>query len=95
MVDKEARVELRIALRRLVTGRMTNDQFDDLYYEHWMDSKDLAVAKIGEFGYCLYSSDLLLPYRLKGPHAVSPEVRRLASRGILFLYTDQEYEWPK
>ncbi|MCE9526326.1 MAG: hypothetical protein K8R36_09765 [Planctomycetales bacterium] len=92
MIDKEARAELRIALRRLVTGRMTNDDFDDIYGKYW-SSQDGAVASIVEFGWSLYSD--ASTYRLKGRYAVSPEVRRFASRSILFLYTDQEYEWPK
>jgi hypothetical protein len=91
MVDKEARAELRIALRRLVTGRMSNDDFDEIYGKHW-SSQDGAVASIAEFGWSLYSDSST--YRLKGHYAVSPEVRRFASRSILFLYTDQEYEWP-
>ena len=94
MVDQEARAELRIALRRLVTGRMTNDQFDDLYFEQWENSEDGAVKDIAEFGYGLYSSDVF-PYRLKGCYAASPEERKYASRCILFLYTDRTYEWPE
>lgn len=91
MVDKEARAELRIAVRRLITGRMTNDDFDEVYGKHW-NSEDGAVASIAAFGWGLYSDTWT--YRLKGAHAVCPEVRSLASRSILFLYTDQEYEWP-
>lgn len=92
MVDKEARAELRIALRRLVTGRMTNDDFDEVYGLHW-NSQDHAIASIAGFGWSLYSDSST--YRLKGYYAVSPEVRRFASRSILFLYTDQEYGWPE
>jgi hypothetical protein len=94
-VDARARSELAFNLRRLVTGQMTNDEFDDFYYSACCHSKDRAVVEIGEFGYCLYSSDLLLPYRLKGRHRVAKEVRRIAARCILFLATDRPYEWPK
>jgi hypothetical protein len=91
MVDKEARAELRIALRRLVTGRMTNDDFDDVYTKY-CSSADEAVASIVCFGWSLYSDSST--YRLKGVDALSPELRSWASRAILFLYTDQKFRWP-
>lgn len=94
MVDVSARRELSQNLRRLVTGRMTNDEFDELVYDPSCDSADGAVRNIAEFGYCLYSSDLLCPYKLKGRHAVSAEVRRTAARCVLFLRSALEYEWP-
>src|SRR5262249_43935758 len=68
MVDREARQELAVALHRLVTGQMTNDQFDEVF-EACVDSEDAAVAAIANFGWGLYSSWLLWPYRLKGRHA--------------------------
>ncbi|HVC98463.1 MAG TPA: hypothetical protein VND64_32650 [Pirellulales bacterium] len=58
MVDHEARQALSLALRRLVTGRMTNDEFDDLYYGSWVNSSDRAVDVIATSAYCLYSSDV-------------------------------------
>src|SRR5690348_4904237 len=59
-----------------------------------MESPDRAVAAIAHFGWCLYSSDLPLPYRLKGRYAVNDETRRKAERCVLFLGTDEEYRWP-
>lgn len=94
MIDATARHDLSLNLRRLVTGRMTNDEFDEFVYFPLCDSKDLAVRWIAEFGYCLYSSDLLKPYRLAGRHAVSTEERQTAARCVLFLRTRLEYEWP-
>lgn len=91
MVDAKARAELRIALRRLATGRMTNDEFDDVYGKYW-SSTDEAVASIAHFGWSLYSDTST--YRLKGVHALPPELRSWASRSILFLYTDQKFRWP-
>ena len=43
MVDTELRHRLSQDLRRLITGRMTNDEFDDVYYESYFDSDDLAA----------------------------------------------------
>ncbi|MCH5376815.1 MAG: hypothetical protein JJ992_22845 [Planctomycetes bacterium] len=94
MVIRECRVDFAAALRQLVAGEMTNDQFDDAYDEKWYDSEDTAVREIAKFGWGLYSSDLLIPYQLKGRHAVSNEVRDTADGAIAFLQSDLEYEWP-
>jgi hypothetical protein len=94
MIDPSARRSLSENLRRLVTGRMTNDDFDNLYRDGYDSSDDSAVKAIGEFGYCLYSSDLLWPYRLKGRYAVDHETRAAAARSVLFLHSNLEYDWP-
>ena len=91
-VDREARDQVAVDLRRLVTGRMINAEFDDRYYRCWKESQDLAVSEIAKFAWGLYGSDR--SYRLKGRHAVSPEARRAAARAILFLHTNLEYQWP-
>jgi hypothetical protein len=93
-VERDARHELARSLGRLVNGEMTNDEFDDCYFAHWADSADAAVREIAEFGYSLYSSGVGA-YRLRGWHAVSPDVKRMAERAILFLQSDREYRWPK
>jgi hypothetical protein len=46
------------------------------------------------FGYNLYSSDVILPYRLRGIHAVDRDTRRMTARCILFLRSNMAYEWP-
>jgi hypothetical protein len=94
MTNREQRKALSQALRRLVTGRMSNDDFDDLFHDGFEESEDAAVKEIAVFCYGLYSSDTLLPYRLQGRHRVSAEVRQMACRCVLFLQSDLEYEWP-
>jgi hypothetical protein len=94
MIDHDLRRRLSQDLRRLATGRMTNDEFDEVYYEDYGGSQDAAVVAIAEFGYGFYSSDVLVPYRLKGRHALSKETRRMAARCVLFLRTGRRYEWP-
>ncbi|MCA9212229.1 MAG: hypothetical protein KDB27_04120 [Planctomycetales bacterium] len=93
MIDRSQRIELSQDLRRLVTGRMTNDEFDDVCYDHYESSPDAAVRAIANFGYGLYS-DRIFPYPLRGPDKVSRNDRRMAARCILFLRSDHEYEWP-
>lgn len=94
MIDIELRRQLALDLRRLITGRMTNDDFDDAYDDFYVESNDSAVQEIADFAWCLYSSDTLMPYRLRGNHEVDQETRRAAARAILFLNSGREYEWP-
>ena len=93
MVNALQQRQLSVHLRQLVTGRATNDQFDEWYAEY-EKSEDRAVREIAAFGYALYSSDLLWPCRLRGFHAVDQETRRATARCVLFLRSDREYEWP-
>ena len=94
MIDGMLRPELSQDIRRLATGRMTNDAFDDRYYEVYERSDDRAVTEIASFCYGLYSSDLLLPMRLRGRHALDDETKRTIARCVLFLRSGHEYEWP-
>jgi hypothetical protein len=95
MIDPDLRRRLSQNLRRLVTGRMTNDAFDDVYYGDYIRSQDRAVAAIAEFAWGLYSSDVLMAYCLKGRHAVANVDYRTAARSVLFLRSGLEYSWPE
>ncbi|WP_442485415.1 hypothetical protein [Aeoliella sp. SH292] len=94
MVDTELRLRLAQDMRLLVTGRLSNDDFDDSYYDYYRDSKDPAVRVIGEFCWALYSSDVLWPYYLKGWHEIGRETKRTATYAFLFLHTNREYGYP-
>ena len=93
MVDSDLRQALSQDVRRLFTGRMTNDDFDDAYYEQYDSSDDRAVREVSGFCYSLYSSDLLFPMRLRGRHALDAETRCACTRAVLFLRSGLEYEW--
>lgn len=94
MIEPELRTELSQDIRRLATGRMTNDAFDARYYEFYQRSDDPAIREIAGFGYSLYSSDLLWPIRLRGPYALDRETKRTIARCVLFLRSGDEYGWP-
>lgn len=94
MIDHTARRSLSQDLRRLITGRMTNDAFDDVYYETYGDSHDRVVREIANFAYSLYSSDLPWPYHLRDRYAVDKPTRSAAARCVLFLRSGLAYEWP-
>jgi len=94
MIDAKLRKELSQDIRRLVTGRASTDEFDAAYFDRYAESSDHAVENVAEFGYSLYNSDVLWPYRLKGRRAVDRATRRTAARCVLFLRSGREYEWP-
>jgi hypothetical protein len=94
MIEPTLRKHLSQDLRRLITGRMTNDDFDEVYGDSYETSTDRAVSQIAGFGYSQYSSGLLFPIRLRGRHAVDKETRCTAARAVLFLRSGLKYEWP-
>lgn len=90
MVDRTARAQLALALRRLASGRMTNDQFDDeAFCKFESRTDDPALSELATFGWSHYSD--LYPHRLRGRHALSREERRGIARAVVFLKSDQEY----
>jgi hypothetical protein len=95
MIDTETRRQLSADIRRLATGRMTNDEFDDVYYERYEHSDDRAVREIASHCYCLYNSDTLRPMRLCGRHSLDTEARSAIARCVLFLRSGLQYQWPE
>jgi hypothetical protein len=95
MVDSGLRHKLAQDVRRLITGRMTNDEFDDVYYEHYWRSEDLAIREIARFCWGLYSSDLPLPYRLRGAYEIDAATRKKTAHAVLFLQTSLKYPYPE
>lgn len=94
MVDKVTRADLADKLRLLFAGEMTNDEFDKEYHSRWWNAKDDAVREIAKFGWGLYSSDLLFPYRLTGSNTLPEKAIDTAKRATTFLATDKSYSWP-
>ena len=89
LIDPTSRTEAALLLRRLASGRITNDDFDDRYPRR---SPDLGVVAIGELAWTLYSD--LGTYRLVGVNALSSADRRLVARCVLFLHSGLPYSWP-
>lgn len=90
MVDRDARNKLAEALRHLVSGRITNDDFEEAVA---LRTDDTAFHAIKEEVWQLYSD--LREHRLVGSDAVSKYDRRIVAQFILFLHSDLEYEWPQ
>jgi hypothetical protein len=87
MIDKKARKQLASAIRNYASGLVNNEEFEELL-PHW-HSKDYAVSEIDYLGIGpYYKDDGVIKIKL------SQEERKEFARWILFLQTDNEYEWP-
>jgi len=87
MVDRNARDQMVLLLRRLATGRITNDEFET---QRPVSSTDPAVDEIYHRGVWGFYSDLH-EHRL----VLSRGERREIARFILFLKSDLDYQWPR
>ena len=90
MIDRAARDRLSTNLTRLITGKITNDQFEN---ETPGNRNDPAILAFVDMAWLLYSD--MKEHALIGPHSIEPGVRREVLRWILFLDGDLEYRWPK
>jgi hypothetical protein len=89
MIDKPARKKLSELLRHLVSGQITNDQFED---NSPFSSNDRAIWAIRHQAWGLYSD--FGEYKLKGKKALSPKNKHAIATWLLFLKSNFEYEWP-
>lgn len=89
VIDRSARNETAPLLRQLVAGKITNEEFEDSIPRQ---SDDGAIAGIADGAWGLYSDTR--KYRLTGRDLLSRDTKREVARWVLFLKTDQEYEWP-
>ena len=88
-MDAIARSKLAEAGRALVSGRITNDEFDDRVPR----STDPAIREICEKGFWTLYDDLRV-HRLTGSRKLQPEQREFAARCIMFLKSGLSYRWP-
>ena len=89
MIDYQARSQLAQAARALISGRITNDQFED----RQPNSNDLAIREIFYRGFWPLYSDTS-EHRLNGSHRLAAEDRQFAVRCIAFLKSGLPYSWP-
>jgi hypothetical protein len=89
MIDRPARDQLSRNLRLLVSGKISNDQFEDGIPE----TSDAAIVAFAGMAWLLYSD--MYQQRLVGRYAIEPSARREVLRWVLFLDSDYHYCWPK
>jgi hypothetical protein len=91
MIDRLARNQLAEAIRALVSGKISNDEFERGVP---LRSADPAVWHLYFDGAWFLYSDLW-EYRLGNPHRLSRQGKTEVARWVLFLKTDQPFEWPQ
>ncbi|HLK57465.1 MAG TPA: hypothetical protein VKU00_12940 [Chthonomonadaceae bacterium] len=80
MVDRAARDAYAQLLRHFASGVITNDEYDDRFFQIHDDTSDPALWCIWEAVWPCYCD--LRTYRLRGKHTLSPETRRVIARAI-------------
>lgn len=90
MIDRKARDILAEQLRHLVSGQITNDEFNARLPGK---TQDAGFRAIEEQAWFLYGD--LSQHKLTGSRALSESGRHTICRLILFLHSDLEYEWSK
>jgi hypothetical protein len=90
-VDRKARDKFAELLRHFVAGQITNDEFEN---QAPLSSKDLAIGEIWWIAvWPLY--DDFEEHTLTEKYRVLDDERREIAKCVLFLKTDQEYQWPR
>ena len=90
MIDRPARDSVALLIRRLASGRISNQDYEDAWWA--TKTHDEAVRAVLDAGWALY--DDYRTYRLRGAAALPPATLAAISRCVLFLTSDLEYEWP-
>jgi hypothetical protein len=89
MIDRPSRDRLATTLRQYVSGRITNDDLDDIE----VDWRDRGAVAVKERAWCLYDDNY--QHRAVGKHFLERPARDEIGRWILFLHSDHEYTWPQ
>ncbi|MCK5943053.1 MAG: hypothetical protein KAI24_13830 [Planctomycetes bacterium] len=91
MIDRALRDRYASALRQLLSGQVTNWQFEGITKGECLDSHDGVLVPIYWRAWTLYSDGAWPEYIDRDlAAAVRPEI----ARWILFLQTDLAYRWP-
>ena len=89
MIHRPSRDALALALRRYVSGRITNDDLDELV----VDWRDRGAVAVKEMAWSLYDDTYV--HRAGSDLARGSEARTAIARWIVFLHSDAEYLWPE
>jgi hypothetical protein len=89
MIHRPSRDALPLALRRYVSGYITNDDLDSVDVD-WRDRGAVAVQGMA---WSLY--DDMHEHRVGNDLARGSEARRTIAQWVVFLHSDAEYLWPE
>lgn len=93
MVDQEARREYAEIVRQFTSGRMTVEEYEDRFLAIRINKKDPALPEICDTLSALY--DEARPNRLTKQWRLDHDAQRRVAQTVLFLHSDQEYQWRK
>lgn len=88
MIDRAARDEAAQTLRSFISGKITNFAFEALCPL----TNDPAIHAIWDTAWLFY--DDFKTHRLDGRNGLSIDQRKSCVRWIIFLHSNQEYDWP-
>jgi hypothetical protein len=89
MVDREARDKSAEILRHFVVGQSFNFDFQDSQ----PTTKDPVIDAIWDSLWPFYCD--VRKHKMKNEWAIPEEGKRKIANWLLFLYTDEEYCWPR
>ena len=89
MICRQSRDRLALALRRYVSGRITNDDLDSIQ----VDWRDRGAVAVKQRAWGLYSDNT--QHRAAGKHAITDDGKREIAKWVVFLHSEQEYVWPE
>ena len=91
MVDRKARREYAQLVRQFISGRMTNDEYEQKFFGLRATKKDTALVKI------FMEVDTLCedayPNKLTQRWQLNNDERRRVAQAVLFLQSGAEYRW--
>jgi hypothetical protein len=90
MIDRVARKQAAETLRHFVSGQITNDEFIRRYP---YSKRDPVIWALDDTVWCLY--DDISTHKLTGEYAITKEFKKQVARWLMFLYSDEEYLWPR
>ena len=93
MVNREARRTYAELVRQFISGRMTNDEYEEKFKVMELGDKDTAVDRVFNEVWFLY--DDFKTHRLTGNYRLNASGHRKIAQVVLFLHGDQEYLWPR
>lgn len=91
MVDQNARCEYAQLVRQFISGRMTNDEYEQRFFSLCAHKEDSALVEI--FTEVDTLCEDARPNKLTQCWQLNNDARRRVAQAVLFLQSDAEYQW--
>lgn len=88
MIDRDARKITAEKVRHFINGGIDNFEFEDSE----PTTNDEAVLAIFSTLWLFY--DDFKKHKMVADHAIPKNTKKVMARWLMFLYSNQEYEWP-